>query len=160
MWVLTLSCQQRQYVHCQCCHSSFFIFIFCCQEYLFFNEAFRPVLPVSGVACWLGEVLNCCCWGVGRYVIKPSVAASVTRAQCKLLEWLSGLHECWVLLLLDREVNPTSDLGLPQSCEPDSEILFLGGSLIVVWELLVHLSVRDVFEELYPHWHHLYILFF
>ena len=50
------------------------ILIFCCQEFLFFSEAFRPVLPVSDVACWMGEVLNCCL-GVGQYV---------THAQCRL----------------------------------------------------------------------------
>ena len=80
----------------------------------------------------------------------------VARARCKLPGRLSGLHEYWVLVLLDREVNPISDLGDVQSVLTCSlvnltQVLFLGGSLVAVWELLVHLSVRDVFEELYPH---------
>lgn len=59
------------------------------------------MLPASVMA--VGEVLNCCCLGVGQYVIQAQYRLSPLLMYSAHCQWLSSLGEYRVLLLLGKK---------------------------------------------------------
>lgn len=121
------------------------------------NKAFWLVLSVSCMAYGVGEVLNCCCLGMGQYVI---------QALCRLPQLLTYSADCqsgYLILVntglscfyVEKWIFPSQTWGEFRVCSPTdlwtwirdfiSQLSF-GHSLGITCVL----CVRDMFQELFP----------